>query len=360
MLNPASITNEPSSAIAAEAASALQRRLTGIWILVSLSSFLTACSDPESVARPPSYQGPEIVFDSHSYDFGESFLGHKKTRVFKFTNVGKERLEITDVKRECGCLVPEFSSKSLAPGEDAEMKVVFSPPLIGSILKRIRIYSNDSYQRESIIELKADCLGVAQLTPQVMQLNSDIPPGGSRHQLHLRVDPSESVESVRFQSDCSFLSFRVTNGLNSSSVAIELTIFPPPDPGPVNEKVLVDVTTRTVSGKPRRFAIPIPFQVRGNLTPTHYAEPGLLYFGVHTVDARPSKVISLKGAVDAPVSCSLSRELEKHVNVEPVAGNQGHFRLSVKEGPAGRYCGLVHLRWEGGGLSVPVWGARLP
>ena len=46
--------------------------------------------------------------------------------MFKFTNVGKSNLLISDAKGSCGCTVPLWPKNPIAPGEEAEIEVVFN------------------------------------------------------------------------------------------------------------------------------------------------------------------------------------------------------------------------------------------
>ena len=57
--------------------------------------------------------------------FGEISQGEKVKRMFKFTNVGKSSLIISDAKGSCGCTVPLWPKEPIAPGEEAEIEVVF-------------------------------------------------------------------------------------------------------------------------------------------------------------------------------------------------------------------------------------------
>ena len=69
---------------------------------------------------------PQFEFEETVMQFGEISQGEKVKRMFKFTNVGKSNLIISDAKGSCGCTVPLWPKNPIAPGEEAEIEVVFN------------------------------------------------------------------------------------------------------------------------------------------------------------------------------------------------------------------------------------------
>ena len=67
----------------------------------------------------------KFEFEQTVMEFGEISQGEKVKRMFKFTNVGKSDLIISDAKGSCGCTVPVWPKKPIAPGEESEIEVVF-------------------------------------------------------------------------------------------------------------------------------------------------------------------------------------------------------------------------------------------
>ena len=68
---------------------------------------------------------PKFEFEEVVMQFGEISQGEKVKRLFKFTNVGKSNLIISDAKGSCGCTVPLWPKNPIAPGEEGEIEVVF-------------------------------------------------------------------------------------------------------------------------------------------------------------------------------------------------------------------------------------------
>lgn len=85
----------------------------------------------------------EIKFENELYDFGEITQGEKVKFTYKFTNVGDAELVISSAKGSCGCTVPDWPRKPIAPGESGEIRVVFnSEGKSGKQHKKVSIVAN--------------------------------------------------------------------------------------------------------------------------------------------------------------------------------------------------------------------------
>jgi hypothetical protein len=67
----------------------------------------------------------KIVFREYEHDFGKVTEGEKVSCVFNFENQGTSDLVITSATTSCGCTVPEYDSKPIAPGKTGKLEVVF-------------------------------------------------------------------------------------------------------------------------------------------------------------------------------------------------------------------------------------------
>lgn len=106
----------------------------------SLSGLPPGVPNPEPV---DSATAPRIKFEKETYDFGTVTSGEKVTYNFKFKNIGKSPLIISNAEASCGCTVPEYPSKPVNPGEDGVIKVVFdSSGKTGMQNKVVSITSN--------------------------------------------------------------------------------------------------------------------------------------------------------------------------------------------------------------------------
>lgn len=69
---------------------------------------------------------PELSFENLLHNFGEIIQGESVSHQFVFINTGGGDLIISNAKGSCGCTVPKWPRKPIAPGEKAEIKVTFN------------------------------------------------------------------------------------------------------------------------------------------------------------------------------------------------------------------------------------------
>jgi hypothetical protein len=69
---------------------------------------------------------PTMEFTEKVHDFGRITEGDVVTKIFKFKNTGEAPLIISDAKSSCGCTVPSFTEKPIAPGEEGELEVKYN------------------------------------------------------------------------------------------------------------------------------------------------------------------------------------------------------------------------------------------
>ncbi len=87
---------------------------------------------------------PAITFATTTHDFGTIKAdGGTVECKFTYTNTGDAPLAIVTVSAICGCTVPEFDPKPLAPGKSGEITIRFSPKgQRGEFDKRITVRTN--------------------------------------------------------------------------------------------------------------------------------------------------------------------------------------------------------------------------
>ncbi|MCF6356263.1 MAG: DUF1573 domain-containing protein [Draconibacterium sp.] len=94
---------------------------------------------PEQLAS-----APVVSFTEKSHDFGEMKQGDKKDFTFTIANSGKSDLIIRRVRTSCGCTAVAPSTKTIAAGESAPIKVTFnSRGKRGRQSKSITVITND-------------------------------------------------------------------------------------------------------------------------------------------------------------------------------------------------------------------------
>ena len=85
----------------------------------------------------------KIVFREYEHDFGKVSEGEKVGYLFKYENQGTSNLIITSATTSCGCTVPEYDTKPIAPGGTGNLEVVFDTSgRNGKQTKTITVKSN--------------------------------------------------------------------------------------------------------------------------------------------------------------------------------------------------------------------------
>lgn len=94
----------------------------------------TALADPDA---------PKVAVEKTTYEFGTITQGEKVKHEFKFKNVGKTPLIITNASATCGCTVPDYPKNPIKPGEEGIIAVVFdSAGKLGQQDKVVTVTSN--------------------------------------------------------------------------------------------------------------------------------------------------------------------------------------------------------------------------
>ncbi len=92
-------------------------------------------------------QKAEIKFDKTVHDFGKFTEKNSiLTCNFTFTNTGKAPLIINQCVASCGCTVPMYSDKPIAPGKTGTIKVTYNGKgrMTGQFKKIITVMTNAS------------------------------------------------------------------------------------------------------------------------------------------------------------------------------------------------------------------------
>jgi hypothetical protein len=97
-------------------------------------------ANPHEVPAGPL---PKMTFAESSFDFGNIKQGEKVKHTFMFKNTGEAPLIIENASASCGCTVPQWPRKPIAPGEEGKIDVEFnSAGKSGQQSKQISIRAN--------------------------------------------------------------------------------------------------------------------------------------------------------------------------------------------------------------------------
>ena len=101
---------------------------------------------------------PELSFDKLQHNFGKINQGESVSHQFVFTNTGQAELIINNAKGSCGCTVPKWPRKPIAPGESEEIKVTFnSAGKSGKQSKTITLVTN-AIPNTTVLTISANIL----------------------------------------------------------------------------------------------------------------------------------------------------------------------------------------------------------
>ena len=67
-----------------------------------------------------------ITFAEYEHAFGMVKEGEKVGCIFSFSNTGTGNLVINSATTTCGCTVPKYDTKPIAPGKSGRLEVVFN------------------------------------------------------------------------------------------------------------------------------------------------------------------------------------------------------------------------------------------
>ncbi len=118
---------------------------------------LSINAQEQVTAKKVDENAPIFKFESEVVNYGDIAKNSDGNRVFKFTNVGKSPLIITNVKGSCGCTVPTSPKEPIMPGEQGEIGVKYATNRIGPFSKTITITSN-AVKSTKVISIKGKVL----------------------------------------------------------------------------------------------------------------------------------------------------------------------------------------------------------
>ena len=107
---------------------------------------------PVEPQKPQNPNAPVIKFESDVHDYGRVPINGDGSCQFKFKNLGKEPLVLTNVKASCGCTVPSWPKDPIAPGASGVIDVKYNNMnRAHTINKSISVFSNAT---DSLIVLR--------------------------------------------------------------------------------------------------------------------------------------------------------------------------------------------------------------
>ncbi len=87
-------------------------------------------------------EGPSVLFESETIDYGTIQKNADGKREFVFTNNGNKPLIITNAQGSCGCTVPTYPKEPIAPGAKGVIGVKYATDRVGAFTKTVTLTTN--------------------------------------------------------------------------------------------------------------------------------------------------------------------------------------------------------------------------
>jgi hypothetical protein len=123
----------------------------------------------ETVVAPkvitPAVDGPGMVFENETIDYGTVPHNADGKREFVFTNNGNKPLIIESTQGSCGCTVPTKPEGPIAPGAKGIIGVKYATDRVGAFTKTVTVKSNAVGQETKVLTIKGTVEPDAPATP---------------------------------------------------------------------------------------------------------------------------------------------------------------------------------------------------
>lgn len=110
----------------------------GLMLCVAIGANAQETTTP----NPVNPNAPKFKFEAELVDYGTIEHNADGNREFKFTNVGKEPLIISNAVGSCGCTTPQWPKEPIAPGKSGVIKVHYATDRVGHFEKTVTLTSN--------------------------------------------------------------------------------------------------------------------------------------------------------------------------------------------------------------------------
>ncbi|MDR0941834.1 MAG: DUF1573 domain-containing protein [Bacteroidales bacterium] len=137
------------------------KKLFLVLVALSLAMFVAAQSnktEKQKEDKTSEYRKgtSSFAFDSLVIDYGVIQKGSSGETVFRFKNVGKEPIILTDVSAACGCTTPDWTKDPILPKKTGEIRVKYDTNRMGYFNKTISIKSNKNPDTPIVLTIKGE------------------------------------------------------------------------------------------------------------------------------------------------------------------------------------------------------------
>jgi hypothetical protein len=115
-------------------------------------------ADAPVKVESPKVDGPGMVFENETIDYGTIPHNADGKREFVFVNNGNKPLVIESTQGSCGCTVPSKPEGAIAPGAKGVIGVKYATDRVGPFTKTVTIKSNATGQETKVVTIKGTVL----------------------------------------------------------------------------------------------------------------------------------------------------------------------------------------------------------
>ena len=121
---------------------------------------------PAIIAQQPAAWADKLFAGELTHDFGVIARGSQLKHAFKFTNIYKVPLDITEVRVSCGCVKAESSVKTVQPGESAAINInMDARQFNGSKTVRVYVTVGPKFISTATLTVNANARGDVAFSP---------------------------------------------------------------------------------------------------------------------------------------------------------------------------------------------------
>lgn len=153
-----------------------------MWVMDRISASASAkptAKAPEPPPIPKEGPFPKVVVESTEFDFGSMILGNTGDHVFVIRNDGEGTLELKKGTSTCKCTIsdlPEGEVRKVAPGEQAEVKLTWTPNGRTSEFRQMaQVQTNDPNKQVIEFQVKGEVTVLFDVIPPAPWSVPDIP-----------------------------------------------------------------------------------------------------------------------------------------------------------------------------------------
>ena len=227
---------------------------------------------------------------------------------FEILNGGSAELLVQRITASCGCTATTISSKSIAPGKAARLRMEFNTAgFFGDKTKTVEVLTNDPENPELIFTLKGVVVSGVSIEPARLEfgeLNSSVEPNIRRKQFSVSV---REGSAAKISSVKSFSRYISVSSLSESPGrgSYQVEVLPEAPLGDLRDRVIVEFEDDQI----QPVNIPITASIKGDLRLT----PSVLSFGILEPGPPVERRVQVENRSERPVSFEVVPSFEKGV-----------------------------------------------